>query len=106
MPFSLNRKNNLAYHRRKGSSKSKFKDSSSIFRRDSEKSKKRASTIFLRSKVLLTPAAQGLILEVPRIFLLMLLRFIDGTAENSGQRLDNDNRTHLGLVGGKLVLQK
>ena len=46
MPFFLNRKNNLAYRRRKGSSKSKFKDSSSIFRRDSEKSKKRASTNF------------------------------------------------------------
>ena len=62
--------------------------------------------IFLRSKVLLTPAAQGSILKVPRIFLLMLLRFIDGTAENSGQRLEHVNLTHLGLAGGKLVLQK
>ena len=43
----------------------------------------------------------------PRIFLLMLLRFIDCTAYcNIGQRLDNVDQTHLALVGGKLVLQK
>ena len=36
----------------------------------------------------------------------MLQRFIDGTALKSGQRLDNDNRTHLVLASGKLVLQK
>ena len=39
-------------------------------------------------------------------FLLMLLRFIDGIAQNSGQRLDNVNRAHLVLASGKLVLQK
>ena len=41
----------------------------------------------------------------PRIFLLMLLRFIDGTAYNSGQRHDNVNPTHLVLASGNLVLQ-
>ena len=44
---------------------------------------------------------------LPRIFLLMLLWFIDGTAQNSKQRLDSVNQTHLVLVSGyKLVLQK
>ena len=37
------------------------------------------------------PAAPGTILAFPRILLLMLLRFIDCTAKNSGQRLDNVN---------------
>ena len=36
----------------------------------------------------------------------MLLIFIDGTAKNSGQRLDNVNRTHPVLASGKLELQK
>ena len=36
----------------------------------------------------------------------MLLGFIDSTAKNSGQRLDNVNRTHLALASGKLVVQK
>ena len=49
--------------------------------------------------------AQGSIL-CPRIFLLMLLRFIDGTAYNSGQRLDNVNQPRLVLTSGKQVLQK
>ena len=40
------------------------------------------------------------------IFLLMFPRFIGGTAQNSGQRLDNVHPTHLELAGGKLVLQK
>ena len=31
---------------------------------------------------------------------------IDGTAYNSGQRLDHVNQTHLVLARGKLVLQK
>ena len=35
----------------------------------------------------------------------MLPRFIDSTAQNSGQRLGNVNRTHLVLASGKLVLQ-
>ena len=35
----------------------------------------------------------------------MLLRFNDGTAKNSGQRLDTVNRTHLVRASGKLVLQ-
>ena len=39
-----------------------------------------------------------------RIFLLMLLRFMDWI--ESGQRLDNVNGTHLVLASGKLVLQK
>ena len=42
----------------------------------------------------------------PRTFHLMLLRFIDGTAKNSAQRLDNVNWTHLALASSKLVLQK
>ena len=37
---------------------------------------------------------------------IWLLRLIDGTAENTGQRLDNVNRTHLVLASGKLVVQK
>ena len=36
----------------------------------------------------------------------MLLRFIDGTASKSGQRLDNVNWPHLVQASGKLVLQK
>ena len=36
----------------------------------------------------------------------MFLIFIDGTALNSGQRLDYVNRTHLELASGNLVLQK
>ena len=42
----------------------------------------------------------------PRILLLMLLKFIGGTAKNSGQKLDNVNRTHVVLASGKLALQK
>ena len=34
----------------------------------------------------------------------MLLIFIDGTAQNSGQRFDNVNQTHLVLASCKLVL--
>ena len=41
-----------------------------------------------------------------RFFLLVLLRFYDGTALNSGQRLDNVCRTHLVQASGQLVLQK
>ena len=37
---------------------------------------------------------------------MKLLRLIDGTAQSSGQRLDNFDRTHLVLAIGKLVLQK
>ena len=33
----------------------------------------------------------------------MLQRFIDGPAKNSGQRLDNVNRTHLGLAMKKAL---
>ena len=36
----------------------------------------------------------------------MLLRFIDVTASNSGERLDNVNRTHLALASDKRVLPK
>ena len=36
----------------------------------------------------------------------MFLRFIDSTACNSEQRLDNVNQTYLGLACGKLVLHK
>ena len=39
-------------------------------------------------------------------FSIWLLRFIDGTAENTGQRFDNVNRTHLVLASGKLEVQK
>ena len=45
-------------------------------------------------------------LALPRIFLLMLLRFIDSTSINSGQMLDYVNRTYLVLASGKVVLQK
>ena len=34
------------------------------------------------------------------------MRFIDGPVQNSGQRLDNANQTHLVLASDKLVLQK
>ena len=53
----------------------------------------------------LHPAALGLILGFPKNFSLMLLRFIDGTAKASGQKLYNVNRTHQVLVSGKQVLQ-
>ena len=36
----------------------------------------------------------------------MLLRFIDSSVLNSGQRLDNVNKFFLVLTSGKLVLQK
>ena len=36
----------------------------------------------------------------------MLLRLIDGTAENSGQRLDNVSLSHLELASDKLVQHK
>ena len=36
----------------------------------------------------------------------MMVKFIDGTDKNSGQRLDNVNWTDLVLASGKLVLQK
>ena len=45
-------------------------------------------------------------LAFPRIFLLMLLILIDGTAYDSVQRLDNVNQMHLVLASGKLVQQK
>ena len=38
--------------------------------------------------------------------ILMLQRFMDGPALNSGQRLDKGNQTHLVKARGKLVLQK
>ena len=47
----------------------------------------------------------------PRIFLLMLMRYIDVLTAllrtvDTGKRLDNVNRTHLVLASVKLVLQK
>ena len=42
----------------------------------------------------------------PRIFLLLPVIFIDGNAQNSGHRLDNDNQTHLVLASCKLVIEK
>ena len=56
--------------------------------------------------LLLTQQPQARFSAFSRLFLLMLLRLIDGTAYNSGQRLDNVDRTHLVLVSGKLGLQK
>ena len=41
-----------------------------------------------------------------RLLVKRLLRFTDGTAQNSAQRLYNVTRTHLVLTSGKLVLQK
>ena len=58
------------------------------------------------SNLALHPVALGLILGFPKNFFLMLLRFIDGTAKASGQKLDNVNRTHLVLAIGKLVLKR
>ena len=55
----------------------------------------------------------GSIIHIPESFSenhgrinLMLQRFIDSPAWNSGERLDNVNRTHLVLACVKLVLQK
>ena len=47
-------------------------------------------------------------LAVRRLFLLLLLRFIDVTAKNSGQSLENISRTHLVLASGilQLILHK
>ena len=56
--------------------------------------------------LLLTQQPQVRFSAIPRIFLLLLLRFIDGTGLNSGQRLDNVNRAHLVLASCNLVLQK
>ena len=36
----------------------------------------------------------------------MLLKFIDATAKNNGQRFDNVNQTYLVPASGKVVLQK
>ena len=44
--------------------------------------------------------------SVQDFFILMLLLFIDGIAQNSGQMLDNVNQTHLVLASAKLLLQK
>ena len=57
------------------------------------------------SVLALHPVALGSILGIPKKFLMMLLRFIDGTYKNSGQRLDNVNQTDLEIFSGKLVLQ-
>ena len=56
--------------------------------------------------LLLTQQPRVQFLAYPNFFLLMLLRFIYGTAQNSGQRLHNVKGTHLVLASGKLVLQK
>ena len=50
------------------------------------------------------PATLGLNPSFPKIY--KLLKLIDGTALNIGQRLDNVDRTQLELASGKLVLQK
>ena len=61
----------------------------------------------LNSTEVLTKKPWVRVPEFPRIFLSMLVIFIDGTTSlNSGQRLAIVNQTHLELVGGKLVLQK
>ena len=55
------------------------------------------------------PAAPGSNPSTPKNFseqILKLLRVINSTALNSGQRLDNVDPTHLVLASGKLVLQK
>ena len=56
--------------------------------------------------LLLTQRPWVLFSALPSIFPLIFLRFIDGIAKNSGQRLDNVNQTHLDQASGKLVLQK
>ena len=53
------------------------------------------------AQLLLTQQPRVRFSAFPRIFLLMLLRFIRSTAYNSGQWLDNVNRTHLVLARGK-----
>ena len=50
------------------------------------------------SVLALHPVAPCSNLNVPKNFLLMLLRFIGGTATKSGQRLDNFNQIHLVLA--------
>ena len=45
--------------------------------------------------LLLTRQPQVRFTAFPRIPLLVLLRFVDGSNQNSGQSLDNGNRTHL-----------
>ena len=58
------------------------------------------------------PSVPGSILSIPliffspKIFSLDVAEIIDGTAKNSGQRLDIVNRTHLVLASDKRVLQK
>ena len=59
----------------------------------------------MNSVLALHPAAPGQILGVPKIF-LMMLRFIDITAQNSGQRLDNVNQTQLELASGTQYSKK
>ena len=56
--------------------------------------------------LLLTQQPWVQFLAFPRIFLLMLFRFIDSAALNKGQRFDNVNRFDLVLASGKLVLQR
>ena len=56
--------------------------------------------------LLLTQLPWVWFLAFPRIFLLMLLRFINSPDKNSGQRLDTFNQNHLVLASGKIVLRK
>ena len=59
------------------------------------------------SVVALHPVAPGYILSAPKNFCsLKLLRFIEETAKNTGQRLDNVNQTHIVLASVELMLQK
>ena len=53
--------------------------------------------------LLLYQLSQILFSVFPRIFLSMLLIFIDGTAQSNAQSLDSVNRTYLVLASGKLA---
>ena len=57
-------------------------------------------------KLLQTSQPQVQFSVLLKILLLILLRFFDGTAQNSGRKLENVNQTHPVLAGSKLVLQK
>ena len=62
-----------------------------------------------KAYLLPTQQPRGLNLSIHEIFseqIWKLLWLINGTAWNSGQRLDNVDRTHLVLASGNLVLQK
>ena len=55
---------------------------------------------------LLTQQPQVRLSTFPKVFLVVAEIYGRPCLEASGQRLDNDNQTHLLLASGKLLLQK